>query len=71
MENMRYDEQDMRAIVSTGLLNNDAADSESVLFAQQLEYIKSKTYDEKLANLNAAKLFPVYFLRELWHGWYC
>ena len=59
MENMRYDEQDMRAIVSTGLLNNDAADSESVFFAQQLEYIKSKTYDEKLANLNAAKLFPV------------
>lgn len=59
MENMRYDEQDMRAIVSTGVLNNDAEDSESVFFAQQLEYIKSKTYDEKLANLNAAKLFPV------------
>ena len=33
MENMRYDEQDMRAIVSTGLLNNDAEDSESVFFA--------------------------------------
>lgn len=59
MENMRYDEQDMRAIVSTGLLNDAADDSESVFFAQQLEYIKSKTYDEKLANLNAAKLFPV------------
>lgn len=58
MEN-RYDEQDLRAIESTGLLKNDADDSESVFFAQQLEYVKSKTYDEKLANLYAAKLFPV------------
>lgn len=56
---MKYDEQDLRAIESTGLLKNDAADNESVFFAQQLEYIKAKTYDEKLANLSAAKLFPV------------
>lgn len=56
---MRYDENDLRAILASGNLNNDAADSESVFFAQQLEYIKAKTYDEKLPNLSAMKLFPI------------
>lgn len=59
---MRYDEQDLRIIENSGLLRNDADGgevSESVFFAQQLEHIKAKTYDEKLPNLAAARLFPV------------
>ena len=56
---MKYDEQDLRAILASGQLNNDAADSESVFFAKELEHVKSKTYDEKLPNLSAMKLFPI------------
>lgn len=53
-----YDEQDLQVIRSSALLHNDG-DEASVFFAQELETIKAKTYDEKLPNLNAARLFPV------------
>lgn len=57
---MRYDEQDLRIIQNSGLLRADAGNEDvSVFFAQQLESIKAKTYDEKLPNLAAARLFPV------------
>lgn len=57
---MKYDEQDLRIIQNSGLLRADAAGEDvSVFFAQQLESIKAKTYDEKLPNLAAARLFPV------------
>lgn len=54
-EQMRYDEQDLRAIESTGRLDAN----ESVFFARQLEYIRPKAYDIKRAALSAMTLFPV------------
>ena len=56
---MRYDARDLDAIKASGLLRGDAEDDYSVFFATELEHIKAKTYDEKLPNLAAAKLFPV------------
>lgn len=52
---MRYDAMDLRAIDSTGRLDAN----ESVFFARQLEYVKSKTFDVKRAPLNAMRLMPV------------
>lgn len=56
MENMHYDEYDLTVIKNGGLLHND---DDSVFFARELEAVKKKTYDQKTANLNAARLFPV------------
>lgn len=58
-ENMKYDENDLRAIRNSGLLKNDAANDESIFFAQELNVVKAKTYDVKVADNNALKLFPV------------
>lgn len=52
---MNYDAQDLRAIENTGRLDAN----ESLFFARQLEFIKSKTYDIKRPNLNALALMPV------------
>lgn len=55
-----YNETDLRAIENSCLLRADAeGDDASVFFAKELEYVKSKAYDEKLPNLAAARLFPV------------
>lgn len=54
-EQMNYDGQDLRAIESSGRFDAN----ESIFFARQLEYIKSKTYDVKRVPLNALALIPV------------
>ena len=54
---MRYDEFDLNVIQNSGHFRKD--DDMSVFFARELESVKKKTYDQKLANLNAAMLFPV------------
>lgn len=56
---MKYDEQDLSAIRSSGLLNNDAANDESIFFAEELNYVKAKTYDIKVPEANALAVFPV------------
>lgn len=56
MENtMHYDEQDLRAIQSTGRLDAN----ESIFFARQLEFIRPQAYDIKRAALSAMSLFPI------------
>lgn len=54
-EQMNYDAASLRSVESTGRLDAN----ESLHFVRQLEYIKSKTYDIKRANLSAMALFPV------------
>ena len=54
-KNMKYDENDIRAIQSTGRLDAN----EGVFFARQLEFIKSQSYDVKRAKLSAMEVFPV------------
>ena len=54
-KNMKYDENDLRAIQSTGRLDAN----EGVFFARQLEFIKSQSYDVKRARLSAMEVFPV------------
>ena len=56
-DNMHYDAQDLRIIENTGLLKQDAG--ESVFFARQLEYVRTKTYDVEYVNLSAMALFPI------------
>lgn len=56
---MKYDEQDLVAIRATGLLKNDAANDESVFFAEELNHVKAKTYDQKVPPNNAMQVFPV------------
>lgn len=51
----RYDEMDLRAIQNTGRFDAN----ESMFFARQLEYVKSKTYDVKRATLNAFQRMPI------------
>lgn len=51
----KYDENDLRAIQSTGRLDAN----ESVFFARQLEAIKTQSYDVKRPVLNALAVFPV------------
>lgn len=55
--NMHYDAQDLRIIENTGLLREDAG--ESVFFARQLEYVRTKTYDVEYVGLSAMTLFPI------------
>jgi hypothetical protein len=55
MSDMNYDAQDLAAIQATGRLDAN----ESIFFARQLEYVKSKTFDIKRANLSALTLMPV------------
>jgi hypothetical protein len=50
-----YDAADLLAIQNTGRLDAN----ESVFFARQLEYVKSKAYDVKRVNLNAFTLMPI------------
>lgn len=52
---MRYDEADLRVIHNTGRFDAN----ESMFFARQLEYVKSKTYDVKRVALGALALMPV------------
>lgn len=52
-----YDAQDLRAIENSNLLRSDA--NETIFFARQLEYVKSRTYDIKRPDLSAFNLFPV------------
>ena len=52
---MHYDELDLAAIQSTGRLDAN----ESIFFARELEYVKSKAYDVKYPANNALALFPV------------
>jgi hypothetical protein len=54
-DQMHYDELDLRVIEGSGRLDAN----ESVFFARQLEYVKSKTYDIKYPAMNALALFPV------------
>jgi hypothetical protein len=56
-DQMHYDSHDLRIIENTGLLREDAG--ESVFFARQLEYVRSKTYDVEYVNLSAMELFPI------------
>lgn len=50
-----YDELDLVAIQSTGRLDAN----ESIFFAKELDYVKSKAYDVKYPANNALALFPV------------
>lgn len=54
-DQMHYDEATLRVIQNTGRLDAN----ESVYFARQLEYIKSKTYDVKRPNLSAFARIPI------------
>lgn len=54
---MHYDEQDVRILENSGLLRADAG--EAIFFARQLEYVRSKTYDVVRPKLSAWDLFPV------------
>lgn len=56
-DQMHYDAHDLRIIENTGLLREDAG--ESVFFARQLEYVRSKTYDVEYVGLSAMTLFPI------------
>lgn len=56
-DNMHYNSHDLRIIENTGLLREDAG--ESVFFARQLEYVRSKTYDVEYVGLSAMELFPI------------
>lgn len=58
-QHMHYDDADVAVIVSSGLFNNDANNNESIFFARQLDYVKSKAYDVKYPANNALALFPV------------
>lgn len=55
MSNMHYDARELRAIEQSQILDAN----ESIHFARQLEFIKSRSYDVKRPALNAFKLFPV------------
>lgn len=55
MNTLHYDEADVRAITATGRLDAN----ETVFFARQLEYVRSKTYDIKRPQLSALALMPV------------
>lgn len=59
MPKMRYDENDLIAIRSSGLLKSDAANDESMFFAEELNFIKARTYDIKVPPSNALVVFPV------------
>jgi hypothetical protein len=52
-----FDANDLRAIEQGGLLRADAG--ETLFFARQLEYIKSKAYDTKRPALSAMALIPI------------
>lgn len=54
-EAMNYDAATLRVIENSGRCDAN----ESVFFARQLEYVKSKTYDVKRVPLNAMRLMPV------------
>jgi hypothetical protein len=52
---MKYDEADLRVLQNSGRFDAN----ESVFFARQLEFIKSRTYDVKRAVLSAFVIMPV------------
>lgn len=54
-----YNDNDLQFIRNTCQLKNDAGNDESMFFARELEAIKAKTYDVKVPENNALKLFPV------------
>lgn len=67
-KHMNYDQNDYEALlasnipaslVSTPQMNFDDAESASVFFARELDYVKSQSYDVEYPELTALKLFPV------------
>lgn len=67
-KSMRYDQNDYEALlasnipaslVSTPQMNFDDAESASVFFARELDYVKSQSYDVEYPEFTALKLFPV------------
>jgi hypothetical protein len=54
-QELRYDEAVLRVLENSGRFDAN----ESVFFARQLEYVKSKTFDIKRVALNALMLMPV------------
>lgn len=54
-KDQRYDEGTLRVILNSGRCDAN----ESVYFARQLEYIKTKTFDVKRPNLSAFARFPI------------
>lgn len=56
-DQMHYDAHDLRIIENHGILRADAG--ESVFFARQLEYVRTKTYDVEYVGLSALSLFPI------------
>lgn len=56
---MNYDEQDLNVIRMSGQLKNDADNDQSMFFARELNHIKAQTYDVKVPENNAMKIFPV------------
>lgn len=57
LENMHYDEQELRILDNSGQLRTDAG--ETIFFARQLEYVRSTTYDVERPKLSAWDLFPI------------
>lgn len=53
----RYDERDLKTIENSGLLRNDA--NEGMIFAQELEAVKARTYDVVYSELTATMVIPV------------
>lgn len=54
-DQMKYDEGTLRVLENSGRFDAN----ESVFFARQLEYVKSKTYDIKRVDLSAFNLMPI------------
>lgn len=67
-ENMRYDQSDYDALLRSAIpaslvsiesMNFDDAETASVFFARELDYVKAQTYDIEYPELTALKLFPL------------
>lgn len=67
-KSMRYDQNDYEALLASSIpaslagtrsMNFDDAESASVFFARELDYVKSQSYDVEYPKLTALKLFPM------------
>lgn len=67
-KNMRYDQRDYEALLASNIpasiagvpsMNFDDAESASVFFARELDYVKAQSYDVEYPEFTALKLFPM------------
>lgn len=67
-KHIRYDQQDYDALLASNIpaslasvksMNFDDAESASVFFARELDYVKTQSYDVEYPEFTALKLFPM------------